>query len=349
VLYRERQQGRVAALSDVVAELTDRHRTHDEILRSWLKFSHDPGHIEGWEDGIPCATHPVVAATAREQLNREEKERGAVLSSAVAPLTLFRDPLLAANTSRSDFTISDLMDAATPVTVYLVLRPSDIHRLRPIVRIFMDLALRRLVETMSFVAGQQLPAHRHKLLLMLDEFPVLGKLDIFSESLAYIRGWGIKAYLIAQDYEQLRAVYSDRETISSNCHLKIAYAPTKVETARTLSAMIGNTTAVKRMPRRGMFGSSAPHAANSEQEVARPLLTPEECMQLPGARKKGDQIVDAGAMLVLAAGSPAIYGRQTLYFLDDVLVERARMDVAPPKPDLQVSQGGAETCETTDP
>jgi type IV secretion system protein VirD4 len=231
----------------------------------------------------------------------------------------------AANTSRSDFAIEDLMDAEVPVAVYLVLRPSDIHRLRPIVRIFMDLTLRRLVETMTFAAGQQLPSHRHRLLLMLDEFPVLGRLDVFSESLAYIRGWGINAYLIAQDYEQLRAAYGDRETISSNCHLKLAYAPTKLETAKLLSAMVGNATVVKRSPGKATPWSQGQGAAASDQEMARPLLTPDECMQLPGARKRDERIVEAGRMLILASGFPAIYGRQTLFFLDPVLRARSRL------------------------
>ena len=328
VLYRERLRGRVATLTDVIDELTDRRRTHDDVLASWLEFPHDPNYLEGWNDGEPVHTHPVVAATAREQLNREPKERGAVLSSSVAPLTLFRDPLLAANTSRSDFAIEDLMDAEVPLAVYLVLRPSDIHRLRPIVRIFMDLALRRLVETMTFVAGQQLPSHRHRLLLMLDEFPVLGKLDVFSESLAYIRGWGIKAYLIAQDYEQLRAAYGDRETISSNCHLKLAYAPTKLETAKLLSALVGNTTVIKRTPGRSAPWSSQQRSTETDQELARPLLTPDECMQLPGARKQDERIVEAGTMLIFASGFPAIYGKQTLFFLDPVLRARSRFEAS---------------------
>ena len=65
-------------------------------------------------------------------------------------------------------------------------------------------------------------------------------------------------------------------------------------------------------------------------------------MQLPGARKKGDQIVEAGAMLVMVAGAPAIYGRQVLYFLDDVLVDRSGMEVAPSKPRLLAERGDNE-------
>ena len=57
------------------------------------------------------------------------------------------------------------------------------------------------------------------------------------------------------------------------------------------------------------------------QEVQRPLLTPDECMRLKGATKntKGE-ITEAGDMLIFVAGYPAIYGKQILYFKDDVFV-----------------------------
>ena len=62
---------------------------------------------------------------------------------------------------------------------------------------------------------------------MLDEFPSYGKLEVFQEALAYIAGYGIKAYLIAQDIAQLWGAYGRDESIVSNCHIRIAYAPNK--------------------------------------------------------------------------------------------------------------------------
>jgi type IV secretion system protein VirD4 len=337
VLYREGEEGRCATLADVVSELSDKHRSHAQVLLDWGNFAHDPTFLQGWQDdGVPTATHPVVAASAREQLNREEKERGAVLSSAITPLALFRDPVLAANTSRSDFSIEQLMDQERPVTLYFVLPSDDIQRLRPIVRIMFDVMLRRLMPPMSIVDGDLVTSHKHQLLLLLDEFPILGKLEVFSEALAYMRGWGIRAYLICQDYEQLRATYGDRETISSNCQLQLAYAPNKFETAKHLSQMAGTMTAVKRAVSAsqsiGRFASS--RNSESEQEVSRPLVTPDECMRLPGPRKRGKEIVKPGDMLVFFAGSPPIYAQQPLYFRDPTLLARSRIPPAPPKPPM---------------
>ena len=57
-------------------------------------------------------------------------------------------------------------------------------------------ALRRLTETREFDDGQPVPHYKQPLLLMLDEFPALGRLAFFQESLAYLAGYGIRAFLI---------------------------------------------------------------------------------------------------------------------------------------------------------
>ncbi|WP_290920348.1 type IV secretory system conjugative DNA transfer family protein, partial [Halodesulfovibrio sp.] len=123
------------------------------------------------------------------------------------------------------------------------------------------------------------------------------------------------------------AAYSKDESIMSNCHVRIAYAPNKVETAKVLSDMTGKTTVVTK--KTSLSGSRSGHlgrASVSVGETGRALLTPDECMRLPGAKKDTNmQIIEAGDMLVFPAGFPPIYGRQILYFLDPVFSERAKV------------------------
>lgn len=335
VLYREVAKGRCASLSDVLNELSDPTRTHTEVLKDWLTFPHDPTLSRGWvQSGLPSATHHVVALAARQQLNRDERDRSPILSSAVAPLSLFLDPTLVANTSHSDFVIEDLMDRDEPMTLYLVIPTDDNNRLRPLVRILLDLMIRRLMPPMKRVGTKLVSGHKQQLLLMLDEFPQLGKLDVFTESIATMRGWGIRSYIICQDYEQLRDVYGNHETISSNCQLLLAYAPNRFETAQRLSNMLGTVTVVKtaRSASQSIGRFAAVRNNESEQEVSRPLLTPDECGKLPGPIKNGVMITQPGDMLVLFAGKPPIYARQPLYFKDPILLARSRVEPAPPKP-----------------
>jgi type IV secretion system protein VirD4 len=150
-------------------------------------------------------------------------------------LSLYRDPLIARNVSRSDFAIRDLMNHIRPVTLYLIVRAEDKDRLKPLMRLIINQMMRVLLRPeITYEDGRPKMPHKHRLLLMLDEFPSYGKLEVFQEALAYIAGYGIKAYLIMQDIAQLWGAYGRDESIISNCHLRVAYAPNKIETAEWL-------------------------------------------------------------------------------------------------------------------
>jgi type IV secretory pathway TraG/TraD family ATPase VirD4 len=165
---------------------------------------------------------------------------------------------------------------------------------------------------------------------MLDEFPSLGKLDILQESLAFLPGYGIKAYLIAQDINQLYAHYGRDEAITSTCHVQCTFAPNRIETAEHLSKLTGQTTVGKEQVTTSGSGWST-NVSRSTHEVSRPLLTPDEAMRMKGARKNAQgMITEPGNMVIYVAGYPAIMGLQPLYFRDF----RAR----PPRQDYRRSR-----------
>jgi type IV secretion system protein VirD4 len=170
--------------------------------------------------------------------------------------------------------------------------------------------------------------------MMLDEFPSLGKLDIMQESLAFIAGYGIKCYLICQDINQLQAQYGKEEAITSNCHIQTAFPPNRLETAEHLSKLTGQTTVVKQqVTTSGNRFGGLTNISKSLHEVQRPLLTPDECMRMPGPRKDASgMITEPGDMVIYCAGYPAIYGKQPLYFADPTFSERAKIP-APAKSD----------------
>jgi type IV secretion system protein VirD4 len=251
-----------------------------------------------------------------------------VLSTVVSYLTLYHDPVIARNTSRSTFRIKDLMDYEKPVSLYLVVKPVDKDRIRPFVRLFITQVIRRLADSMKFKDGEQVKTYKHRLLLMLDEFPSLGRLQIFEEALAFIAGYGIKGYLIIQDIAQLHKIYSKDEAITGNCHVKIAYATSNPDTARYLSESSGITTVVKEAESVSKDrGTLKRNVSTSLQEVSRPLLTVDECMRLKGPEKDAQgRILTPGDMLIFAAGYAAVYGRQILFFLDPEFRRRAKIN-----------------------
>src|SRR3546814_9882313 len=122
-------------------------------------------------------------------------------------LGLYRDPTVAEVTSRCDWRIADLVEAAQPASLYLVIPPSDISRTKPLVRLILNQIGRRLTEKLD---GAGAAGRKHKLLMMLDEFPALGRLDFFETSLAFMAGYGQRAFLIAQDRKSPRLNYSNK-------------------------------------------------------------------------------------------------------------------------------------------
>jgi type IV secretion system protein VirD4 len=294
VLYAETNK----SLAGVSAFLSDPLRTQFEILQRMLTTSH-----------LPAGPHPVVAQTARAMLNKSENELSGVVSTAKAALTLYEDPLVAANTARSDFRVADLMNAKHPVSLYLVVPPSDLERTRPLVRLMLNQMGKRLTETMS-VKG---PGYAHRLLMLLDEFPTLGRLSFFESALAFSAGYGIKCFLICQSLTQLESAYGRDNSIVDNCHVRMAYAANRSETAKTISDLMGQATASKRQRSfsgKGVLGARS--VSESDQEFARPLMTPDEVLRLP--------FDDA---LLFVGGSPPYRGRKVMYYLDKRLAPRA--------------------------
>lgn len=67
------------------------------------------------------------------------------------------------------------------------MRKARISRTKPLVRLILNQIGRHLTETLES-AGKG--ACKHQLLMMLDEFPALGRLDFFETSLAFMAGYG---------------------------------------------------------------------------------------------------------------------------------------------------------------
>jgi type IV secretion system protein VirD4 len=311
VLYAEEEK----TLARVATFLSDPQRSFAHTLRRMMATNH-----LGTKE--QPQVHPVVASAAREVLNKSENERSGVLSTAMSFLGLYRDPIVARNTAACDWRISDLVDAAHPVSLYLVIPPSDISRTKPLVRLVLNQIGRRLTERLE---GDPHKSRKHQLLMMLDEFPALGRLDFFETALAFMAGYGIRAYLIAQSLNQISKAYGENNAILDNCHVRIAFSSNDERTAKRISDALGTATELR--AQRNYAGHRlAPwlsHVMVSRQETARPLLTPGEVMQLPPADE-----------LVLVSGLAPIRAKKLRYYEDRNFTSR----VLPP-PDIDRGEG----------
>ena len=293
ILYAEEEK----TLARVATFLSDPQRPFVATLRRMMTTNH-----LGTKEAPQV--HPVVASAAREVLNKSENERSGVLSTAMSFLGLYRDPNVAAVTSRCDWRIADLVKSDHPASLYLVIPPSDISRTKPLVRLVLNQIGRRLTEKLD---ADRTQGRKHQLLMMLDEFPALGRLDFFESSLAFMAGYGVRAFLIAQSLNQIEKAYGEHNSILDNCHVRVAFATNDERTAKRISDALGVATEQRAM--RNYAGHRlAPwlaHVMVSRQETARPLLTQGEVMQLPPADE-----------LVLVSGMAPIRAKKLRYFKD---------------------------------
>lgn len=317
VLYAESDK----TLAGVAGFLSDPKRPIETTLKAMMTTPHLG----------EAGPHPVVASTARELLNKSDNERSGVLSTAMSFLGLYRDPVVAQVTRRCDWRIADLIADPRPATLYLVVPPSDISRTKPLIRLVLNQIGRRLTEDLHA------KERKHRVLMMLDEFPALGRLDFFESALAFMAGYGIKSFLIAQSLNQIEKAYGANNSILDNCHVRVSFATNDERTAKRVSDALGTATEMKAMKNYAGHRLSPwlGHLMVSRSETARPLLTPGEVMQLPPTEE-----------IVMVAGTAPIRAKKSRYYEDVRFKERV---LSPPDPQKSERTSRADGWSTLAP
>jgi type IV secretion system protein VirD4 len=268
VLYTEPDQFK--NLATVRTRLLDFKRTARAMITLPHRFNPQTGKAE---------VHPEVALVAGELRRQPEKFQASVCGTAAAYLTLWADEIVACNTAASDFRLSDLVCGDRPMTLYLQPPPSDAPRLRPLIRLMINQTCRALMEHLERDSVGR--PKRHRLLLSLDEFPTLGRLDFFTMNLRQMAGYGIKAHLIVQSFNDIIEQYGINNTILDNCHILTTFAAADSVTCQRISQMTGTVTEYRESySQQGgrQWGFNARTISQSEQ--VRPLLSPGDVREL---------------------------------------------------------------------
>lgn len=286
-----------------------------QYLAEMATFVHDPEGRMNWRDpeGRPTRTHPVVREKAMEALQRDVKEASSVLSTAKKRFRLYSDPLVQQATNGCDVEIEQLVDHVQPVSLYLVIPPSEKRRLAPLIRIILLMVLGRLTEKQV--------VRRHKLLILADEFPTLGYMAPMEDALSYVRSYGIRFLLFVQNFSQISSPkrYGSDNEIVPNCQIKILFTISDLKTAKYASEEIGPQTiqhaAISfshKHPTAQQLQAASAHVQNTKRD----LIDPSELMRLELPQKNGDRIVAPGECIVLVFGTMPIKGTQAFWFFD---------------------------------
>ncbi len=293
---------------------TDKPATLGEVVRT-LRNDDVVYNLAVVLDTLGKKIHPVAYMNIASYLQKPDKERGSVTSTANSSLELWANPLIDTTTATSDFNLHEFK--LTPHTCYVGLTPDNITRLKPLMSMFYQQC------AAFFTAHMPRPNEKFGVLMLMDEFPTLGKMEQFQAGIAYFRGYKVRLFLIIQDTEQLKGIYeeSGMNSFLSNSTYRITFAANNMETANLISQLLGNKTAQQMSYNKPKYldlnpGSRSLHVS----DVQRALLLPQEVIQLP----RDDQII-------LIESQPPIRAKKIFYFKDKLFKSRLLPQIKIPK------------------
>jgi type IV secretion system protein VirD4 len=306
IIYAKEDPSRTANLYEIGNLLTDSEKDQEETIAHLLETTQ----------------HRDAKFIFTSLANTPEKERGSIISTLEKSFELFRDPIVRENTSTSDFTINDLVNGDEPCSLYFIVQPNDLDRLSTMVRVFVTQLLNKLICGMEFEGGTSQQKNKHQLILMLDEFASMRYMPVVEEGLAFIAGYGVRAYLIVQDLDQIHKYYGRENGVIGNCHTQIAFAPNTNNTAEYLSKQLGKQTIIRKKVSKTTGGKTSKNY--SKEEVGRDLLTPDETrrLQMIDLENKSHK---GGETLIMQSGKKPIKGTRILYFLNETFQARSKI------------------------
>lgn len=217
------------------------------------------------------AADGVVSATGFDMIEKPDNEKGSVVSTARRQTSFLDLPQMQQVLSGHDFELSSLK--TDKVSVYLILPAYHMSRCARWLRLFVNLLLQDMEQTEVTPA---LPV-----LMILDEFAVLGHVAALQNAAGQIAGFGVQLFVILQDLGQLKSLYGDRyETFIGNSGVLIFFGNGDLFTLDYASRALGQTSVSTESSRdisaddrkKGL----SPHARSS---TSSPLLTPDEVAQ----------------------------------------------------------------------
>ena len=309
---------RCANLTDVYRFLSTPNLTVEEKLNKMISGEHNRGENENLfaeiyretirdkENKPRPRTHPTVSRIGADMLSRADKERSGVISTAKTELEIFADPIISRNVENSDFHIKDLMNYEVPVDLYFVTPPKSIGITAVLMKLLINQIIFILTEEMDIKDTGINENYKHRLLLLIDEFPAIGKIDLLHKALAYVRGYGMKVFLITQDLKQLNEIYGENNSILNNCRIQIYFTPSDDKTTRYIEEKLGKTSVkgAKNISWKGIKWLSDWNV--SQTYVGRSLMTFSEIQQLSDDNS-----------LIFITGRKPIKGTKIRWFRED--------------------------------
>lgn len=250
-----------------------------------------------------------------------DKVRNSISISFDAPLAVFSDPITALATSKSTFDFRDLRKQR--MSIYVVIKPSTIDKFGKFLNLFFQ---QLLVQNMAELPEEN-PALKYQCLLLLDEFPAMGRVAMIEKGSAYMAGYNMRLLLIFQSKSQIqdKKLYdvTGAKTMLTNMALQIIYAPRDDDDAKDYSTLIGDMTEKGISTSRQTSGNSGSSESKSDQRRA--VLLPQEIKAI-GMEK---------AIISMENMMPALVDK-VFWYKEPIFIERRKYEA--PSPPCQLPQ-----------
>ena len=222
----------------------------------------------------PAEPTPFAAGILDGFKKREAKLRDSMVATAISHLQFLADPLVQRATAGSDFRAGDLQAADTPVTVAIAIPEDQAERLRPLTRLVLQSLLKPLMhDRRTTVDGR---TKRRGTLVMVDDFPALGFMELLELGLADARKYGLRFCLLAQGLEQIEKHYTANQAITGNCGTWSVIPGLSGKTLKAAALLAGQHAVSQAGKQHGfsLKGSSS----LSESETLRAVLDPRDML-----------------------------------------------------------------------
>lgn len=263
------------------------------------------------------ATHEAARTTLSQFAAFDPKSIATHLSVLkAAGLNAWSDPAVEAATSGNDFDLTSLR--SDPQSIYIVIAPNDMEALAPVAR----LLFQSVIAAMQ--ANMPTPEDKLPVLLLLDEFKTLGRMDAVVNATGTLRGYGGHMLLVVQGLPNLEEVYGQAgaSSLMNACqvhaYMSINDAQSKQMISRSLGTYGVEMTQESTSRSFGSFGGS---------RTASKQLRAMKLIEEDAVNRMGED-----SILLIPKDMRPIFARKVVYHKDRTLKKLARRSDPRPVP-----------------
>jgi len=192
----------------------------------------------GWGEMITSLKTNVLVSPMRRMGHSLEKmgdtQRDSVLKTVQGNLSVWQGSRVEKITQKSDWSPTDLRKGKT--TIYICIEPYEIDSYLSMLRVILAQHIQLLFNKKELLNRETIVP----VLFMLDEFPQLKRMAPVEKALSVGRGYGIKLWMFAQGYGQLKEAYPNPEGLLNSCVVRtFMNLPLTDEFTEKISNMLG--------------------------------------------------------------------------------------------------------------